>query len=99
MMTIFLTTLFLYLYFSTAVVVANLYQPTSGVPTFKEQRQQDKRQPVLILDIDGTLYDDDCKIETQIAEGCFLFASQFGYSIEESKFLASIIIHIQSSHR
>ena len=37
-------------------------------------------QSVLVLDIDGTLYNDDTDIEYQIAKRCDKFASKFGYS-------------------
>lgn len=40
---------------------------------------------VLVLDIDGTVYDDDCRIEQQIRDNCHLFASTFGYSASDSE--------------
>ena len=38
---------------------------------------------VLVLDIDGTVYDDDCLVETQIRDNCHIFASSFGYDSEK----------------
>ena len=40
---------------------------------------------VLVLDIDGTLYDDDCLIESQIRDNCHIFSKTFGYSELESE--------------
>eukprot|EP01041_Mallomonas_annulata_P008297 gene8297-17058_t len=40
------------------------------------------KQKVLILDLDGTLYDDDCGIEQQIQDGCHKFSSRYNYSPE-----------------
>lgn len=40
---------------------------------------------VLVLDIDGTVYNDDCLIETQIRDNCHIFSSAFGYDIEQSE--------------
>ena len=40
---------------------------------------------VLVLDIDGTVYDDDCLIESQIRDNCHIFSSTFGYSIADSE--------------
>lgn len=45
------------------------------------------QQQVLILDIDGTLYDDDCMIETSIRDNCHMFAAQFGYDSAASDVL------------
>ncbi len=45
------------------------------------------QQPVLILDIDGTLYDDDCMIESSIRDNCHLFAAKFGYDSAASDVL------------
>ena len=43
------------------------------------------RQPVLVLDMDGTLYDDHCNIEEQIARTCHEWASRkFGLSTAEA---------------
>lgn len=35
-------------------------------------------QRVLVLDVDGTLYDNDCFIEDQIRDNCHVFAEKFG---------------------
>lgn len=43
-------------------------------------------QQVLVLDVDGTLYDDDCLIEAQIRNNCYKFAHQFGYDSDEGEF-------------
>ena len=43
---------------------------------------------MLVLDIDGTLYDDDCMIESSIRDNCHLFAAQFGYDS-----VASDVLH------
>jgi FMN phosphatase YigB (HAD superfamily) len=40
---------------------------------------------VLVLDIDGTLYDDDCLIESQIRDNCHIFSRTFGYNVQESE--------------
>ena len=40
---------------------------------------------VLVLDIDGTVYDDDCLIESQIRDNCHIFSRSFGYNIEEAE--------------
>lgn len=40
---------------------------------------------VLVLDIDGTLYDDDCLIENQIKNSCHIFSKSFGYDIIQSE--------------
>ena len=40
---------------------------------------------VLVLDIDGTVYDDDCRIESQIRDNCHIFSSTFGYTAAESE--------------
>jgi beta-phosphoglucomutase-like phosphatase (HAD superfamily) len=40
---------------------------------------------VLVLDIDGTVYDDECQIEQQIRDNCHIFASTFGYSASDSE--------------
>ena len=40
---------------------------------------------VLVLDIDGTVYDDDCHIESQIRDNCHIFSSTFGYTAAESE--------------
>ena len=31
---------------------------------------------VLVLDLDGTLYEDDCEIETQIRDNCFVWGQE-----------------------
>ena len=46
-------------------------------------------QSVLVLDIDGTLYDDDTEIEYQIAKQCDKFASKFGSSEIEGNYSIS----------
>lgn len=52
----------------------------SGAPVPMRQPQ-----PVLVLDMDGTLYDDHCNIEEQIARACHEWASRkFGLSAAES---------------
>jgi FMN phosphatase YigB (HAD superfamily) len=43
------------------------------------------RQEVLVLDIDGTLYDDACLIEEQIKQNCERFALEYGYEADESQ--------------
>jgi FMN phosphatase YigB (HAD superfamily) len=40
-------------------------------------------QAVLVLGVDGTLYDDTCLIEQQIKSNCHVFSRQFGYSMDE----------------
>ena len=35
-----------------------------------------KLQDVLVLDVDGTLYEDDCSIETQIRDNCFVWSRE-----------------------
>ena len=40
---------------------------------------------VLVLDIDGTVYDDDCLIESQIRDNCHIFSGTFGYSVADSE--------------
>ena len=45
---------------------------------------------VLVLDIDGTVYDDECQIEQQIRDNCHIFASTFGYSASQSEDLHNL---------
>ena len=40
---------------------------------------------VLVLDIDGTVYDDDCLIESQIRDNCHIFSRSFGYNAVEAE--------------
>jgi hypothetical protein len=40
---------------------------------------------VLVLDIDGTVYNDDCLIEAQIKDNCHIFSNVFGYNVEQSE--------------
>jgi FMN phosphatase YigB (HAD superfamily) len=56
-----------------------------GKPGFEiPQDNQTDRIPVLVLDVDGTLYDDDCNIEQQIRDNFHEFALQrFGIEIED----------------
>ena len=45
-------------------------------------------RPVIVLDVDGTLYEsfageNDCLVETQIRDNCHIFSSKFGYNDEQ----------------
>jgi hypothetical protein len=44
-----------------------------------------KRTPLLVIDIDGTLYDGDCDVEDQIIVKTQNFAKKFGYNKVECK--------------
>ena len=62
---------------SSPSVVTQL--PTS--PTTSATRKH--RKPVLVLDIDGTVYEDNCLIETQIRENCWVFGRKIASLSEE----------------
>ena len=61
---------------------------SANIATTQRGDIKEDKIPVLILDVDGTLYDDDCEIETQIKVNCHQWAtSHFGLSPEESDHL------------
>lgn len=59
-----------------------------SVTTARHSHTNLVKKPVLVLDVDGTLYDDDCEIESQIKDNCEVFAlHNFNISAEESQAL------------
>ena len=72
--------IFILLYLSI-LAQSSILSPSSKLSTYDtlskvdSVRERDKL-PVLVLDIDGTLYEDNCGIEEQIRDNCFLFGKR-----------------------
>ena len=74
-----------FFHFISLIIVSNAMFYSSSNPPL---------QSVLVLDIDGTLYNDDTGIEYQIAKRCDRFTSKFGYSEIEGNNSITVIMTI-----